>query len=659
MVVKRRNWKTKLLSVLLVAVLLLATGSGCGSGSGGAGNGSRTLLIYLCGSNLESTFGAATKNIAEMLTVQLPQNVNVMIETGGSKKWRDYDIPSDKLCRYTIRNGSLMQLQELERSNMSFESTFSDFLKYGMDAFPADNTAVILWDHGGGCVNGLIRDENYSAGSLSIDDIRSALTEAEEHHPDTHVDLLGMDACLMANFETAYALRNCADYLLASEEIEPTGGWDYQSLFSALAENKTAEELGKAVCDGFQKKYAGSDNYATLSLIDLSKIEPVSDALDHTMKSLTAKEEVTATEIRQVSESAYYARRCGANSEYNGYSNLIDMMDFAEYYDNLTDGNALTSAIKGCIAYSTVKEGDASHDGLSFFYPLNYGDRTFKTYYDQICPVPGYKSYLKQVFQNMPDNTVKIQDTSTADNGALQVDVTDDSLPYLLDKQYMLYEILEYDETEEEPSDRIKLFKMLGTDNDVETFNDGRTYRSNFRGMTPTLNGVELYYNFVGRDHDTYLFETPVRINGTPAYLRFSFVFDETEFNNGHYEIIGYWNGIEPVTGMLDKGFQALKPDDDVAVYVIEGGPAVSDDDDGDDEPEMVPKREDGYQITEEPLKGKYYLYTFYLTDIYGRPSEEQVRAIFRMTKSYDELKNNPLSDGESAGEAIAVWKES
>ncbi len=448
---KCRSRKTKLLSVLLAAVLLLGAVSGCGGEPVDKGNGSRTMLIYLCGSNLESTFGAATKNIAEMLSVPLPENVNVMIETGGSKKWRDYGIPGDKLCRYAVRDGGLVLLQELERSNMSFESTFSDFLEYGMEEFPADNTAVILWDHGGGCVNGLIRDENYPAGSLGIDEIRSALTKAEEHHPDTHVDLLGMDACLMANFETAYALRDCADYLLASEEIEPTGGWDYQSLFGALSENKTAEELGKATCDGFQEKYADSDNYATLSLIDLSKIEAVSDAFEHAMETLTANKEVTAAEIRQVSESAYYARRCGANSEYTGYSNLIDMMDFAAYYDNLTDGNALTSAIKRCITYSTVKESDPFHDGLSFFYPLIYGDRTFKAYYDRICPVPGYKSYLKQVFEDMPDNTVKISDAFITANGALQVDLTDGSLPYLLDKQYMLYEILEYDETEETP----------------------------------------------------------------------------------------------------------------------------------------------------------------------------------------------------------------
>ncbi len=110
---------------------------------------------------------------------------------------------------------------------------------------------------------------------------------------------------------------------------------------------------------------------------------------------------------------------------------------------------------------------------------------------------------------------------------------------------------------------------------------------------------------------------------------------------------------------MPDKGFRALKPDDDVGVYVIEGSPADYDDVDGDDEPEKVPKREDGYQITEEPLKGKYYLYMFDFTDIYGRSSEELVCAIFRMTKTYDELKNNPLPDGEFAAEVIAIWRES
>lgn len=600
---------------------------------------SRTVLIYMCGSNLETTFGAATKNIAEMLSVKLPDDVNVVIETGGAKKWRDYDIPSDKLCRYLVKNGKLIQLKQLERSNMGYKKTFGDFLEYGFENFPAKKTAVILWDHGSGCISGMISDENYSSGSLGIDEISSALTDAIQKY-GADVDLIGMDACLMANFETACAVKDCADYLLASEEIEPTGGWDYKALFGAVAENKNASamDIGKAVCDGFCEKYSDSaDRYATLSLIDLSLMDEVSESFNDAL-SVLLQSEMDIEDIRRVADSANHACKCGAFSETTGYSNLIDMSDFAEYYDNVMENNDFSDAVSSCIAYTTATENGTEHDGLSFYYPLNHSDKSFEKYYNEICNIPAYKSYLKQVFGNIPENVMEFKDATVTDDGALKVDMTEESLPYVLDKRYILFEIPEFNEEMLEDHSKLNLFRMIGVDNDIETQNDGRTYISNFRGITLTLNGEKLFYYFIGQNHDSYIFEAPMVVNGEMTCLRFEFVFEDESFNNGHYEIIGLWDGIEPSTGMLDKGFRPLEPDDSVELYDIIAGTAVPDDYDY-DSTRTVPKSSDGYKITEEPLKGEYYLYKFDLVDIYGRPSAQQVNAVFRMTKSYEKLK--------------------
>lgn len=45
-----------------------------------------TIFINMCGSNLESKQGLAGKDIDELLSADIPENVNVVIETGGSKK---------------------------------------------------------------------------------------------------------------------------------------------------------------------------------------------------------------------------------------------------------------------------------------------------------------------------------------------------------------------------------------------------------------------------------------------------------------------------------------------------------------------------------------------------------------------------------------------
>lgn len=42
-----------------------------------------TLLIYMCGSSLESKNGSASDDISELLSAEIPDKVNVVLETGG------------------------------------------------------------------------------------------------------------------------------------------------------------------------------------------------------------------------------------------------------------------------------------------------------------------------------------------------------------------------------------------------------------------------------------------------------------------------------------------------------------------------------------------------------------------------------------------------
>jgi len=46
-----------------------------------------TLMIYLCGSDLESEGSMASMNLEEMCNASIPEDVNVLVETGGSSAW--------------------------------------------------------------------------------------------------------------------------------------------------------------------------------------------------------------------------------------------------------------------------------------------------------------------------------------------------------------------------------------------------------------------------------------------------------------------------------------------------------------------------------------------------------------------------------------------
>lgn len=193
----KQNPRT-ILSIFLVLALLVSTVciGGCA-----AKKDHFTLLIYMCGSDLETKNGAATKNIAEMLDTDIPEGTTVVIQTGGAKTWRKYDIPSDRSNRYIIEEKELKLVESNPAVNMGSAEALSSFLKFGLENYPAENTAVVLWDHGGGSAKGVCKDEIYNDDLLTLSEIVSAMESVELAEKFAFV---GFDACLMANYETAY-----------------------------------------------------------------------------------------------------------------------------------------------------------------------------------------------------------------------------------------------------------------------------------------------------------------------------------------------------------------------------------------------------------------------------------------------------------------------
>ena len=131
------------------------------------------IYWYICGSNLESEYGAATKDIQEMLQAKLPANVKVLIQAGGSKQWRNAVIKSGATNLLLYSADGLQELVTAEDSDMGDAETVASFLQFGKDNFQADHRVFIFWDHGGGSVFGLCHDERTN-NTLSLNELRDA-----------------------------------------------------------------------------------------------------------------------------------------------------------------------------------------------------------------------------------------------------------------------------------------------------------------------------------------------------------------------------------------------------------------------------------------------------------------------------------------------------
>lgn len=173
-----------------------------------------TLMIYMIGSNLESENGFATDDIREICKGYSGKDVNIIIQTGGAKKWHTSGISSKKCQRFKVTSKGLKLIDNsLGQQNMSSKNTLSSFIKYCKKNYAASRYGLVLWDHGGGSIDGFGMDENYRYDSMSLTDYKAALDKG-----GVHFDFVGFDACIMASLETALMTADNADYLIASED---------------------------------------------------------------------------------------------------------------------------------------------------------------------------------------------------------------------------------------------------------------------------------------------------------------------------------------------------------------------------------------------------------------------------------------------------------
>lgn len=280
------------------------------------------------GTELESEWGAASNNLAELMEVSNSKNINFVIETGGTANWQSNSISNDKIQRYILKSSELSLVEEKELSSMGDLSTLGDFLKWGVKSYPADKYMTVFWKHGDGSLTGVEFDELYNNDSLSLNELAQGLEMAE-----TKFEIIGFDACLMATLENAAAIAPYVKYMVASEEYEPGGGFDYKSWGEYLSENSACDgsELGKNICDSYMEKCTstGDDDMATLSVVDLSKIEKLKVSFNNTAKEMTGITQ-DINQFNAFSRAAVKAENYGGNTDSEGYTNMIDLGDLVK-----------------------------------------------------------------------------------------------------------------------------------------------------------------------------------------------------------------------------------------------------------------------------------------------------------------------------------------
>ena len=331
----------------------------------GNGKDKVTIMVYMCGADLESRSGMGTKDLQEMLNATLGSKVKLIVYTGGSTAWRNDKVSSKVNQIWQIDNGKMKCLNDnAGTASMTSPSTLSSFIQYCAKNFKANRYALILWDHGSGSVSGYGYDErNARSGSMTLAGLNTAFENG-----GVKFDFIGFDACLMATVENALMCSKHADYLIASEETEPGIGWYYTDWLTALGKNPSMDtlDIGQKICDDFVSKCASScrGQQTTLSVVDLAELShTVPDKLTAFSKSVSAL--IANKEYQTVSAARNGCREFATSSRID----QVDLTDLCAHL-NTTESKALAKVLKEAVKYNRV--GNISNAyGLSIYFPYN------------------------------------------------------------------------------------------------------------------------------------------------------------------------------------------------------------------------------------------------------------------------------------------------
>ncbi len=541
-----------------------------------AGEGSWAIYWYLCGSDLESGGGFASGDLGELMEVQLPENVNVVIETGGSSEWQNDVIDASKLQRWVYNSEGLMLVDEQPSASMGEAQTLADFLSFAKTNYPAEKTAVVFWNHGGGSVSGASFDELYDFDSLTLDEMYAAFSSVWEPSAENQpLELVGFDTCLMATVDVANTFSDLAHYLVASEETEPANGWYYSQWVGALAQDTSMDgaELGKVICDAYYAgcEEVGTQDNTTLSLTDLSKVGPLLEAYESFGAEALAAACTDPAFFSQFGRVAAQSENYGGNTKEQGYTNMVDLGHMARQSAGmLSSSQSVLDALNDCVLYQVGGQYRTEATGLSCYYSYN-GDvdefnsyaglgagEAFKYFYSYELTGELDDSGMEYIadldFTELPE----VQNLLTMGWDGIALDVDDNGTAYMTlgpDANDILAGIgfsLYYVDTEND------LMMLLGTDNDMNADWDNGVFSDNFRGVWGSIDGNLVYMELSFEGDDYNLYSVPVLLNGEEYNLQVVY-----DFTGEQWGIIGARQGIDN-NGMADKELRLLQEGDEI-----------------------------------------------------------------------------------------------
>jgi len=270
-----------------------------------------TVMVFMSAKN--GLADVITENFRQLETVGSTEEVAIVAEVGKINWPDDDDFQSGSKRIFVTRNPEHSRLrtvvmQEKKDADMGDWREMADFAVWAKAKFPARHYALIVVNHGTGwrsAYSGIFplnkpltddigRKGEYQLAGISYDtqtgnhittvEMGAALSQIG------HLDIYAADACLMQDAASDYEIARYADFIVASEELEPGAGYDYAGIMKKLADspNISAESFARHIVAANAAFYeADTERYTrdklegfTLSAVKAPALEGLAKLLD-------------------------------------------------------------------------------------------------------------------------------------------------------------------------------------------------------------------------------------------------------------------------------------------------------------------------------------------------------------------------------------------
>ena len=340
----------------------------------------RTIMIYLDGTTLETDGAVASAELdaIDPNTIDL-KKTNVLVYTGGTKKWYNY-IRNDENAIYKLTSTGFEKIETYDKLDMADPNTLSSFLTYSYENYKAGHMDLVLFDHGS-AILGAIQDD-YTGNTISLTGFKKAL-ESSPFNKDNKLELIAFRTCLNGTIENANTFKDYSEYLVASEEV--TYGSSASNVFGYFINNLSPSlngiEVGKKFIDAYNRNvddicYFPDEFLITYAVIDLSKVEALTKEFESLLKNVNVKSSFSS--LSRIRSNMLQFAANGSND-----LTLFDTIDMYDLVKKLNDNSIANSGnfeklFNDTVVYYYTNNPDDTH-GLSVYFPYK-GAKQYRDY---------------------------------------------------------------------------------------------------------------------------------------------------------------------------------------------------------------------------------------------------------------------------------------